>query len=442
MADVTSAQRRLPGQPFVAIASVMVAGSVLSAAWFITVTGNGGRISARDALLALCLVLALVLSYHFPVHVDLSSKVYMGSIVLYLMATLLAPAFAASTIGLGLLAGELSACHRTGNHLFPPVIPTQVARWTLVGLGASLVAHVPSTVSALPLVATAVAMWSGDILTGPLLLSPLLQRNPVRIIAMMIREGGVVEAIQYVIGLVGALVAVSQPWALILLVPPAGLVYVAFKRAKDISAQTRDMLVDMADSVDLRDAYSRGHSQRVAELVQEMLCAMGKGGPKFDPIVFAARVHDVGKIRVPDEILRKPGELTPAEWTIVKTHSDKGADLVARYSDLVPSAEIIRHHHETWDGNGYPQGLKGTEIPFGSRVLAVAETYDAMTNDRPQRLRMAPNEAATILRDGRGRQWDAEVVEALLHSLRDLIDEPAKAQLRLVPDRGPDSERR
>jgi hypothetical protein len=430
---VIEQHRRLPGQPFVAIATVASAGAALAASWVVTLVRDGSRLDNRTTLVLLCLLGALILTYHFPIHVDFSSKIYMGSVVLYLMAAMLPPAVAASAIGVGILAGELSVCQSTGNHRVGSIIPTQVGRWCLIGLLGSLVAHQTSDHSAIPLVLAAAAMWSLDVLTGPLLLSPLLGRAPWRVISMMVREGGVIESVQYLIGLLGVLEADNQPWAIALLLPPTALVYVAFKHANRMRAQTRQMLEDMADMVDLRGANTAGHCRRVAELTRWTLATLTKYGPESDVIVSAARVHDIGKIGIADEILQKPDKLTQTDWAFLKTHCELGADLLARYPQFSDVAALVRHHHEAWDGSGYPHRLRSIQIPFGSRVIAVADAYDDMTSDQPYRGSLTPAAAAAALREGRGRQWDPEVVDALLRTVKDDIEQPAVPNLRLLP---------
>ena len=328
---------------------------------------------------------------------------------------------------------ELSACHRTGNHHIVTIIPTQVFRWGIIGLCAALVAHLPIGMSVAPLAAAATVMWLGDILTGPLLLSPVLQQGPVPVMRMMVREGGMAEAAQYLIGILGAMEAVHQPLALLLLVLPAGLIYMSFAKARHVDSETRRVLEDLADTVDRKDGFAADHSRRVAELSQELLHAIGKYGPEADLIVFAARVHDIGHIAIPDELLRKPGNLTPAETAILRTHVEKGEELLARYPDFSSGASVIRHHHESWDGTGYPDGLRGSAIPLGARVIAVADSFDAMMHDRPYRLRMAPGRAASLLRQGLGKQWDPDVVNALFRILGSEFEEPTGARLRLVP---------
>src|SRR5262249_51323455 len=138
------------------------------------------------------------------------------------------------------------------------------------------------------------------------------------------------------------------------------------------------------------------------------------------------RVHDIGKIGVPDSILNKPERLTPEEEAVMQTHPDRGADLLQRYPDFKRGVQIVRHHHENWDGSGYPQGLKGTDIPFGARVIAVADSYDAITSARPYRAAMPQTKAARILWEGRAKQWDPQIVAAFLQAIG-FEPEPATA---------------
>jgi HD-GYP domain-containing protein (c-di-GMP phosphodiesterase class II) len=151
-------------------------------------------------------------------------------------------------------------------------------------------------------------------------------------------------------------------------------------------------------------------------------------GAEVDLIISAARVHDIGKIGVPDHILNKPGPLTPEERAIMETHPVLGADLLLRYPDFMRGVDIVRHHHESWNGTGYPSKLAGYAIPFGARVIAVADSYDAMTSDRPYRRGMTPARAAQILREGRGKQWDTSIVDAFLESIADLLEAPIPDQ--------------
>jgi len=160
-------------------------------------------------------------------------------------------------------------------------------------------------------------------------------------------------------------------------------------------------------------------------------------GPEVDLILAAARVHDIGKIGVPDAILNKAGRLTEEERATMEQHPVRGAALLQRYRDFVRGVAVVRHHHERWDGTGYPDGLAGMDIPFGARVIAVADSYDAMTSDRPYRTGMPIPKAAAILREGRGAQWDATIVDAFLRTIADHQGQAETFPLQLVPPAPP-----
>jgi putative nucleotidyltransferase with HDIG domain len=248
----------------------------------------------------------------------------------------------------------------------------------------------------------------------------------------MVRESGLAEGAEYLVGLLGALAALQQLWAVFLLFLPTALVYLAFKSSKEMREGTREMLESMADTVDLRDPYTGGHSRRVADLCGKILRELPRSGPEVDLILLAARVHDIGKIGVPDYVLNKAGPLTPEESMLMKAHPERGADLLMRYPAFSRGVDIVRHHHERWDGEGYPHRLQGTDIPFGARVISVADSFDAMVTDRPYRRAMSLDRAAAILREGRGKQWDPVIVDAMLRSIADQLERPAVPHLRVV----------
>ncbi|HPC73001.1 MAG TPA: HD domain-containing phosphohydrolase, partial [Syntrophales bacterium] len=127
--------------------------------------------------------------------------------------------------------------------------------------------------------------------------------------------------------------------------------------------------------------------------------------------------HDIGKIAIPDVILLKPAELTPAEYEVIKTHCRIGDDILAPILLFETERKIIRHHHERWDGKGYPDGLAGEQIPFFARLLAVADAFDAMTTDRPYRKAMTRKEAVAELKKNEGRQFDPQMVKPFVESL-------------------------
>ncbi len=240
------------------------------------------------------------------------------------------------------------------------------------------------------------------------------------------QQGIALEIIQYLIGILGALAAYEDVWSLFLLIVPISITYLAFKNIKETHYETVQILEDLADTVDLRDKYTGGHSKAVADLVHQTLVQLKISGPEATLIETAARLHDIGKLGIPDGILLKPGKLLPEEFAIMHTHPQKGAELIAKYKDFSRGAMIITHHHERWDGDGYPSGLKAFEIPFGARVIAVADSFDAMTSNRPYRKALPAFQAIQILLEGRGTQWDPYIVNAFVDMMLKRADEKSE----------------
>jgi HD-GYP domain-containing protein (c-di-GMP phosphodiesterase class II) len=175
----------------------------------------------------------------------------------------------------------------------------------------------------------------------------------------------------------------------------------------------------MAAAVDIRDSYTAEHSDEVVRLARRLGERLGLDEATLSELEFAARLHDVGKIGVPDSILRKDGQLDRSEWEVMRQHPVWGAEMLQRISGLRSVATIVRHEHEHWDGEGYPDGLKEDEIPLGSRIILACDAYHAMTSDRPYRPALHPWVAVSELREGAGGQFDPEVVDALVKTLRE-----------------------
>jgi putative nucleotidyltransferase with HDIG domain len=168
----------------------------------------------------------------------------------------------------------------------------------------------------------------------------------------------------------------------------------------------------LADALERRDPYTYRHSIRVTEYVWTILDAMPHiPRPTAEAIVAAAHVHDLGKVGSQDGSLKKPAELSPEERREIEQHPAIGAEIVSRLEAYTQSVDTIRHHHERWDGTGYPDGLKGERIPLGSRIIAVADAFDAMTSDRVYRAALSVDEAIAELRKGRGTQFDPQIVD-------------------------------
>jgi putative two-component system response regulator len=170
----------------------------------------------------------------------------------------------------------------------------------------------------------------------------------------------------------------------------------------------------LINAMEAKDVYLRGHSQRVAELAGQLAEEMGLDQSFSEDLRVAGRLHDVGKIGIRESVLNKPGRLTAEEFEHVKRHVQIGLDILAPLSHLRTPLEYVQHHHEHWDGAGYPQQLSGEQIPLGARILCAADTFDALTSKRAYREPMEPLAALAHLKVDVGKQFDPCVYEALV----------------------------
>jgi len=175
----------------------------------------------------------------------------------------------------------------------------------------------------------------------------------------------------------------------------------------------------LAAAVDAKDPYTGGHSQRTTELAAAIAQELGLGSEEIELIRYACLLHDVGKIGINEQILGKPGPLDEEEWKIIRRHPVVGADIVERAAALQKLVPIILHHHEHYNGQGYPHGLRGEEIPLKARILAVADAFEAMTSDRAYRPAMTVEQALATLREGADKQWDGRIVAVLDKIIRE-----------------------
>jgi cyclic di-GMP phosphodiesterase len=174
------------------------------------------------------------------------------------------------------------------------------------------------------------------------------------------------------------------------------------------------VLVALSRTVEARDHYTERHLHRVAGHSVSVARMLGMSERDVESIRLGGLLHDLGKIAVPDRILHKPAALGRAEFAMVKVHPEVGAEIVRPLRPFDGPEPAVLHHHERFDGRGYPYGLRGTDIPLPARIVAVADSFDAMTTNRSYRTAMSAGDAMQRLRDGRGEQWDPEVVEAFL----------------------------
>jgi hypothetical protein len=213
------------------------------------------------------------------------------------------------------------------------------------------------------------------------------------------------------------------------LVDLAGAALEQAEQRDNLEVMVRSSVELLAGAVDARDRDTRAHSDAVVDLATATGRRLGMGEGGIVELEFAARLHDVGKIAVPDSILLKPGPLTRSDWEIMRTHPEAGASMLRSVPELVVVAEIVRSAHERWDGTGYPDGLAGESIPVPSRIIFACDAYDAMMSDRPYRIALGHAAAVRELRAGAGSQFDPRVVEALLDVVGERAQPPVERRL-------------
>jgi len=189
-------------------------------------------------------------------------------------------------------------------------------------------------------------------------------------------------------------------------------------------------LLGLANALEAKDAYTRGHSERVGAWSGQAALALGLAREEAELIGQAGLLHDLGKIGVPEAVLRKRGPLEEDEWTQMRRHPVVGAQIVAPFEFFAAGAITIRHHHERLDGSGYPDGLAGAAIPLGARVVAVADVYDALTSARPYRAALTHAAAVEHLHAEAGRTLDGAVVVAFVETMRGLREEVPRVGAR------------
>jgi HD-GYP domain-containing protein (c-di-GMP phosphodiesterase class II) len=179
-------------------------------------------------------------------------------------------------------------------------------------------------------------------------------------------------------------------------------------------------LLGLANAIEAKDPYTRGHSERVGAWSRRIAARLGLPPADVETVGQAGLLHDIGKIGVPEPILRKRGALDAAEWTVMRRHPVTGSQIVAPFEHLAGAAVFIRHHHERRDGSGYPDGLTGDAIPLGARIVSVADVFDALTSERPYRAALPRRAALEHLVSEAEATLDGDVVAAALEVYRDV----------------------
>ncbi len=212
-----------------------------------------------------------------------------------------------------------------------------------------------------------------------------------------------------------------SPWAILFAAIPMVLVRNSYQLVGQLQRQTFNALMVLAKMLDERDEHTHRHCELVAEHARDIATELGLKSSEIEIIHRAAYLHDIGKIGMANSILFKAGALTPEERDLAKRHAAYGGDLLKQFPSFDKGALYVRHHHERWDGRGYPDGLKGEQIPLGARILAVADSFQAMIEDRPYRSGIDIQAALHELTVNAGTQFDPRVTDALVNVKRRMV---------------------
>jgi HD-GYP domain-containing protein (c-di-GMP phosphodiesterase class II) len=302
--------------------------------------------------------------------------------------------------------------------------------WSLVATGANPLTSVRTSLVFLLAAVLQSVVNFGTVVIG----TSLARREPIlKLIYTM--SGGrnfvfTVPVLAAFIPLIGS----QSPIALLFFAVPLVSSHLALRALWRLETDTQTTLAALTDILELRDPYTAFHSERVSIYSVAIAQRVPDLTPKeLATLERAARIHDIGKAAVRDAVLLKNGPLTDEERRSIESHSSIGADLIGKMHAYRDCVELIRHHHERWDGGGYPSRLIGDRIPLGARIMAVADSLDAMTTDRPYRKALSFEAAIAEIRRNSGTQFDAKIVEAFFSALEDpafqRLAEDSRAQL-------------
>ncbi|HEX6547896.1 MAG TPA: HD-GYP domain-containing protein [Candidatus Dormibacteraeota bacterium] len=387
--------------------------------------------NADQFALAALLILLATGATQFPLLVTPRVKVNTSSAAYFAAALILVPGAAVAVAATTQLAGGLLLMRRRNPLTGRPrrqALDTlfNAAAWSLAAVAASATFHAIAGSSAgrdregawfLAAAAAALVMYgintllvsgAASLQTGAGLLGIWLNGR---------RVDAATEAGLYVIGAIAAVAAPEHPWVLVGLIIPTALLHSSLQHALQVHRETVSAVERMADLVDIRDGYTGQHSERVADLAESIARRLHLPAEEVTAIRLAARVHDIGKIAIPDRVLHKPGPLDAEEWALMQDHVEAGCRVLERFSDYEAGLELVRCHHERLDGSGYPRRLAGPQVPLGAQVIGVADSIDAMTSDRPYRAAMPRSAVIAELRWSASRTFSTEVVASALATL-------------------------
>jgi len=399
---------RLYVQSIIAIGAVALAAAPLFA-----------QRGSTDLLLVAGLLAVATAANAQAVHISAKTKVTVGGGIVFAAVLSVAPWAAMLIGGLSAFIGlRISTSQTLYNRLFN-------ASGTVLAAGVAAVVYRTLAIGPgllddpLAIAVAGITYYIVKSTITDVVIALQLRRDPVRGWWAMHRREIWHHLALYVLGVLAAAAAQIQPWTIVLFLVPLGLVLLALRETNRLRQRTRSAIIELADLIDQRDPYTYGHSQRVAEHSQKVAKKLRLQPERVELITEAARMHDIGKISTPENILKKPAALNALEWAEMRKHCEQGHRFLASLPDFADGAEMVLSHHERVDGKGYPRALRGVELPLEASIIAVCDAYDAMTSDRVYRPALSHDRVVAELRSGRGAQWHEKAVDALL----DLVDD-------------------
>ena len=380
------------------------------------------RAPGQDEATAFVILLAMAsLAQVWPLHLSTKTKITVDDTATFAAALILAPfmamllAGASTLIGLRFRNTHMSWYNRAFNAA-TSTLSTGAAGATYLALAGPTL---PSLEQASPILVAAIAKYVVQQGLVDVVVALQLKRRPFERWWQIHRRDVPHESALYLLGAIAAVATRSAPLALVLFAVPMVAILLALRESARVRDQTRTAILELADLIDLRDPYTHGHSQRVAVLAERLARRMKLEPAQVALIRDAARVHDIGKIGTNDTVLLKPGPLNDDERAEMQRHAEIGHRLLRHLPEFFEGAELVLSHHERHDGKGYPRGLRGDELPLEVSVIAVADTYDAMTTDRPYRRGLGWPAVRTELLANRGTQWRERAVDAFIELMEE-----------------------
>ena len=382
----------------------------------------GWQIPTQQTLVAGALLFAMAtVAQIWPLHLSTKVKITVDDLPTFAAALMLTPfdamAIAAASTLLGLrFRNTRMRWYNRGFNAASTVIGTGIAGLVYGVLGGPRPPQMSATIAIL---AAGVAKYLVQAVLVDIVVALQLKRRPLERWWELHRRDLPYETSLYLLGALAAVSAGNEPLALVLFAVPMIAMLAAMRETARVREQTRSAILELADLIDLRDPYTHGHSQRVASLAERLARRMKLEPTQVALISDAARVHDIGKIGTNDLVLLKAGPLNDAERAEMQRHVEIGHRLLRHIPEFFEGAELVLSHHERHDGTGYPRGLRGDELPLEVSVISVADSYDAMTTDRPYRRGLPWDAVRGELVRGRDSQWRGHVVDEFVRMIEE-----------------------